>query len=153
MTTLRQCWENCGTILRQLWDNVETTVGQLWENFGTTLRQLWDNFRLTLTQLRDKFNTILGQLWDHLGQLWKSFGPHSRGLYFLSSKIQVFIRTQYSGFEFFSECICSFYWKEWVFSKKPPFVTKTFSFRENVHMYVTIIQNVCFQPFARFLDQ
>ena len=26
-----------------------------------------------------------------------------------------------------------FFWKEWFFSKKPPFVTKTFSFRENLH--------------------
>ena len=32
------------------------------------------------------------------------------------------------------------------FSKKPLFVTKTFSFRENLHF-----NNVCFQPFARYV--
>ena len=35
-----------------------------------------------------------------------------------SQKIVFFSKTQYSGFEFFQECKCSFYWKEWVFSKK-----------------------------------
>ena len=49
-------------------------------------------------------------------------------------KIGFFSKTQYLGFEFFSKnANVVFIDKSEFFSKRPMFVTKSFSFRENLH--------------------
>ena len=86
-----------------------------------------------------KIKVTMKILFQNLNQGWSLFLP----------KIVFFSKTQYSGF--LKGCKCSFYWKEWVFFlKSPRLLQKPLVFGK---ICILIIQNVCFQPFARFLDQ
>ena len=74
------------------------------------------------------------------------------GVSIFSTKIGFFSKTQYLGFEFFSKNVnVFFYWKEcFFFLKSPRLLQKPLVFG---NICILLIPNVCFQPFARLLDQ
>ena len=60
---------------------------------------------------------------------------HTTTVVSICSKKRFFSKTHYSGSEFFFKNVnVVFIEKSDFFSKKPPFVTKTFSFQENLHL-------------------